>query len=156
MPIRKTYLPFIRSYYSPQLKYETEIENYLQQKVFDSASIDLIPLITANALASNTGIITTDFQGKHSCRWIECDSGNISNIFKQGDHYDGLIPIGVSGNGLSYMQTLNDNLPQPTHTKHSPTIPGGIKMVCWNINGLTGRKNWEIYTIWCHGAVFPC
>ena len=123
-------MPFIRSKYSPQLKYEPETVNFLQQEVFDSASIDLIPIITANAQESNIGIITTDLHGKHSCRWIECDSGNVSNIlyvFKQGDHYDGLIPIGVNENGLSYMQTLNDNLPQLTHTKHSPTIPGSIK-----------------------------
>ena len=73
-----------------------KLDSYFEHKLYDSYPIDLIPLITSNALQVDVGIITKDTSGVHSYRWVHWDKNDADAVlvYKYGDHYDGLAPIG--------------------------------------------------------------
>ena len=58
-----------------------ELRNYFENKLYNFVSIDLIPLITANAIQMNVGIIRKDADGMHACRWVHCSEKETSVLF---------------------------------------------------------------------------
>ena len=140
-----------------------KLDNYFENKRYDSAPIDLIPLITANALQMDFGIITRDTSGVHSYRRVHCDANNadVLLVYKFDDHYDGLAPISYNqaygtnnfriSNGPRpkvysdihnhyydendiWTRNLSNEKTDPQKTKTT------IKIISWNIHGLNEEK----------------
>ena len=137
-----------------------KLDSYFEHKLYDSYPIDLIPLITSNALQMDVGIITKDTSGVHSYQWVHCDKNDADAllVYKYGDHYDGLAPIGqnpANGNNnlmtsrpraypviQNYCYNGNDIGDQNLSNQETSAqkTESTIKIISWNIHGLNEEK----------------
>ena len=114
------------------------MEDYLKFKHYDSLFGDLVPLILANGLGIDILILMSPLDTQYR-RHVQCEHLNVPDdtiyVYKEGDHYDGIVPIHLNNEGTDCYNSV-------THMKykkpHSPQ--GGLKFLVWNINGLTEHK----------------